>query len=94
VFEEAMKTTYAMEDSSKATRRGFEDLVEHPNKGLKVLKVFSKFESRFGMLHVRDQAVLGADKVFMFLRAVDIQDRNDLGTLLEDVTIESGLTDD
>ena len=43
-FEEALKTTYAIEDS-KATGRGFEDWVETPSKGLKVLDVFKAFES-------------------------------------------------
>ena len=92
-FEEALKATFAIEDSSKATRRGFEDWVEAPDKGLKVVDVFSAFESRFGRLSARDQAILGPDKVIMFLRAVDIRDRKDLGVLLEDTTTESGLTE-
>ena len=66
-FEEALKTTFAIEDSSKATRRGFEDLVEIPDKGLKVVNVFSAFESRLGGLSVRDQAILVPEKVIMFL---------------------------
>jgi hypothetical protein len=93
-FEAAMKTAYAMEDSSKPTRRGFEDWVDTPNKGLKVIEVFSEFEDRFGMLWTRDQVLLVADKVVLFLRAVDVRDRYELGTLLEDVTTYSGLTDD
>ena len=32
------------------------------------------------------------DKVAMFLWAVDVRDRHDLGILLEDVSMESGLT--
>ena len=92
-FEEALKTTFAIEDSSKAMRRGFEDWVETPDKGMKVLDVFSAFESRFGRLSVRDQAILVPDKVIMFLRFVDVQDRNDLGVLVEDTTTETGLTD-
>mgnify|MGYP000220413431 CR=1 FL=1 len=43
-FEEAMKSTYSMEDTSKAMRRGFEDWVETPKKELKVLEVFTEFE--------------------------------------------------
>jgi hypothetical protein len=93
-FEAAMKTAYAMEDSSKATWRGFEDWVAVPNKGLNVLEVFSEFESRFEMLSTRDQALLVADKVVLFLHAVDVRDQYELGTLLEDVTTDSGLTDD
>ena len=69
-FEEALKTTYAIEYSSKATRRGFEDWVETPYKGQKVLDVFSTFESRFGRVSARDQAILVLDKVIMFLRVV------------------------
>ena len=69
-FEEALKTTFTIKDSSKATRRGFEDWVETLDKGLKVLDVFSTFESRFGRLSTRDQTILAPDKVIMFLQAV------------------------
>jgi hypothetical protein len=93
-FEAAMKTVYAMEDYSKVTWRGFEDWVAGPNKGLNVLEVFSEFESRFEILSTRDQALLVADKVVLFLRAVDVRDQYELGTLLEDFTTDSGLTDD
>jgi hypothetical protein len=93
-FEAAMKRAYAMEDSSKATWRGFEDWVAMANKGLNVLEVFSEFESHFRMLSTHDQALLVADKVVMFLRAVDTRDRHDLGTLLEDASTKSGLTSD
>jgi hypothetical protein len=71
--------------------RGFEDWVETPNKGLKVLEVFYEFESHFGMLCTHDEALLVVNKVVMFLCAVDIQDRHDLGTLLKDATMESKL---
>ena len=93
-FEEALKSTYSMEDTSKATRRGFEDWVEMPKQGMKVLEVFTDFEKRFGRLSARDQTILVPDKVAMFLRAVDARDRHDLGILLEDVTTESGLTEE
>ena len=65
---------------------------ETPDKGLKVLDVFSAFESRLRRLPTRDQAILTLDKVIMFLRAVDIRDWKDLGMLLEDTTTECGLT--
>ena len=67
--------------------------METPDKGLKVVDMFSAFESRFGRLFARDQAILVPDKVIMFLRAVDVRDRKDLGVLLEDTTTESGLTE-
>ena len=43
-FEEALKLTYSIEDSSKETQRGFEDWVETPKRGIKALKVFTDFE--------------------------------------------------
>jgi hypothetical protein len=43
-----------------------------PNKGLKVIEVFFEFEDRFGMLSTRDQGLFVADKVVLFLRAVDV----------------------
>ena len=55
---------------------------------MKVLDVFSGFFSR---LSTRDQAMLKPDKVIMFLRAMDVRDRKDLGVLLEDTTTESGV---
>ena len=67
--------------------------METPDKGMKVLDVFSAFENLFGRLSARDQAILTPDKVIMFLRAVDVRDRKDLGVLLEDTTTESGLID-
>ena len=67
--------------------------METPDTGLKVVDVFSAFESWFGRLSARDQAILTPDKVIMFLRAVDVRDRKGLGVLLEDTTTESGLTE-
>ena len=91
-FEEALKTMSAIEDSSIATQRGFKDWVETSDKGQKVLDVFSALESLFGRLFLRDQAILAPNKVIMFLQAMDVWDRKDLGVLLEDTTTKSGLT--
>ena len=43
-------------------------------KGLKVLEVFSDFESRFGRFFLRHEAILALDKVFMFLCVVDVRE--------------------
>mgnify|MGYP000202715940 CR=1 FL=1 len=66
--------------------------METPDKGLKVLDVFSAFESRFGRLYARDQAILMPDKVIMFLHVVDVRHGKDLGVLLVDTTTKSRLT--
>ena len=57
-----------------------------------MLEVFVEFENQFGRLSARDQAILVPDKAVVFLKAVDIQDRKDLGLFLEYVTTEGGLT--
>jgi hypothetical protein len=81
-----MKTTYVIEDSPRANWRKFEDWMEALDLRLKVLKVFSEFESKFGRLSARDQAILLLDKVVMILRAKDVRDRKDLQMLLENTT--------
>jgi hypothetical protein len=65
-----------------------------PNKRLKVLEVFSVFESHFERLSIHNQVVLVVDKVVVFLCVVNIRDPHDLGILLEDVTTESRLMSD
>ena len=90
----ATELTYSMEHTSKTTRRGFEDWVETLKRGSKVLEVFTDFEQGFGRLSVRDQMILVPNKVPMTIRVVDFQDRHDLGTLLEDVATNNGLTDE
>jgi hypothetical protein len=54
VFEAALKITSAIEDSSKATQRGFEDWLDIPTKGLMVLEIFTEFQKHFGRLSARD----------------------------------------
>ena len=88
-----MLNTFAIDDSTKETRRGFEEWVDWPHKGMKVLEVLSEFESRFNRLSTRDQTVLQAEKVIMFLRAMDMRDRKDLGVLMETTTTDSGLVE-
>ena len=55
-------------------QREFEEWVETLEKGLKVLEVFSEFESRFGRFFLRHEAILALDKVFMFLCVVDVRE--------------------
>ena len=94
VFEEAMKTSYSMEDTSKEPRIRFEDWAEVSKRELKVLEVFIEFERRLGRLFVRDQMILAPKKLAMLLRSVRSRDHHDLRFLLEDVTTESGLTEE
>ena len=55
----------------------------------------SGFHPVAGNLHdtVRDKAILAPNKVIVFLRAVEVRDKKDVGVLLEDTTTENDLTD-
>ena len=66
--------------------------METLEKRLKVLEVFSEFESLLRRLFVRDQAILAPNKVAMCVCVVDVRDKNDLGAFLEDTIMESVLT--
>ena len=52
-FKETFKLAYSIEDTSKETRRRFEDWVEEPKKGMKVLEVFTDFKQLFGRILAR-----------------------------------------
>ena len=92
-FKEAILNAFSLDDSTKVTRRGFEDWVAS-RKSLSIMSVLAEFEERYNKLSTRDRTLLQPDKVMLFLQAVDIQDRKDLGLLLEDVEETNALVND
>jgi hypothetical protein len=92
-FKEAILNAFSLDDSTKVTRRGFEDWVAS-RKSLSIMSVLAEFEERYNKLSTRDRTLLQPDKVMLFLQAVDIQDRKDLGLLLEDVEGTNALVND
>ena len=93
-FKDAVIDAFSLDDLTKVTRRGFEDWVASPSKQLSVTQTMAVFEEKFGQLSVRDRALLISDKVMLFLQAVDVRDRKELGILLEDVNGMNGLIED
>jgi hypothetical protein len=65
-FEQARLNVFAINDSTKETRCGFEEWFDLPHKGMKVLDVLCEFESKFNRLSTRDQTVLQPEKFIMF----------------------------
>ena len=49
-------------------------------------QMYDEFDQMFSRLPNTDQVLLEKDKTLYFLKAVDMKDRRELGTLLEDDT--------
>ena len=73
------------------TKKDLMDWVESTNKELTATATFHEFEQRFYCLPALDQTVLDSSKVLLFIKAVNVKDRRDLGLLLED---DDGLISD
>ena len=57
-------------------------------------RVYNEFDQMFNHLPTTDQRLLEEDKSLYFLKVVDMKDRRELGTLLEDDTQANGLVAD
>ena len=68
--------------------------IEIKNKKMSASRVYDEFDQMFSRLPNTDQVLLEEDKTFYFLKAVDMKDKQELGTLLEDDTQENGLVAD
>ena len=56
--------------------------------------VYDEFDQIFGRLPTTDQLLLEEDKTLYFLKAVDMNDRRELGALLDDEIQANGLVAD
>ena len=68
--------------------------IEKKNKKMSASRVYDEFDQMFSRLPATDQVLLEEDKPLYFLKAVDIKDRTELGTLLEDDTHANELVAD
>ena len=57
-------------------------------------KVFQEFEWRFARLPEREQRLVGADKVLLFIRSIDRAEREAIGIELEEDDGANGFTED
>ena len=93
-FEKAILAEFATEDLSRMTRHALMKWIEKKNKKMSASRVYDEFDQMFRRLPATDQVLLEEDKTLYFLKAVDIKDRRELGTLLEDDTQANGLVAD
>ena len=83
-FETRLLEKYGLDDSLRISKKDLMDWVELPGKGRNTTTLLQEFEKRFARLSTLDRAVLDTSKVLLFLKAVDVRDREKVGLLLED----------
>ena len=93
-FEKTILAEFVTEDSTRMTRHALMKWIEKKNKKMSVSRVYDEFDQMFRRLPATDQVLLEEDKTLYFLKVVDIKDRRELGTLLEDDTQANGLVAD
>ena len=93
-FEKTILAEFATEDSTRMTRHALMKWIEKKNKKMSASRVYDEFDQMFSRLPNTDQVLLEEDKTLYFLKAVDMKDRRELGTLLEDDTQANGLVAD
>ena len=89
-FERVILAEFTMEDLSRMTRHVLMKWIEKKSKKMSASRVYDKLDQMFSQLPATDQVLL-EDKTLYFLKVVDMKDRRELGTLLEDDTQVNGL---
>ena len=90
-FEGRLLEKYGLDDALQLSKRDFMDWVETPEKGRNVSVLLWEFEERFARLSALDRTVLDTSRVLLFVKSVDLRDREQVGLLLE---TDYGLTAD
>ena len=93
-FEKKILEEFVTEDSTRMTRHALMKWREKKNKKMSASRVYDEFDQMFSRLPNTDQVLLEEDKTLYFLKAVDMKNRRELGTLLEDDTQANGLVAD
>ena len=93
-FEEALREAYDYERPKGRDRREFDEWVASEKTHQSATQAFLEFEHRFARLSVREQRLVGEDKVLMFVRSIDRKERMDIGIKLEDKDGANGLIED
>ena len=65
--------------------------VQTPKKGRNASALLRDFEERFARLSALEKTILDTNRVLLFIKAVDVRDRERVGLLLE---TDEGLTTD
>ena len=88
-FEARLLEKYGLDDAIRLSKRDFMEWVETPGKGRNASTLLREFEERFVRLFALDRTILDTSCVLLFVKAVDVRDREQVGLLLE---IDDGLT--
>ena len=90
-FEGRLLEKYGLVEALRLSMRDFMKWVETPEKGRNVLVLLRVFEERFARLSALDKTILHTSRVLLFVKAVDVRDRERVGLLVE---TDDGLTAD
>ena len=80
---------YGLDDALRISKRDFMEWVETPEKGRNASVLLREFEEHFAHLSVVYQTVPNTKHVLLFVKSVDVRNREQVGLLLE---IDDGLT--
>ena len=86
-FKAALKAEYFLEDTLRVTKHSFTKWVQMKNKGLSARELLREFEKKFDQLSVVEQQSMQAEKVELFVQAVDPLLQRHLVELLEDAAV-------
>jgi hypothetical protein len=90
-FESGLLEKYGHDDGLRLSKRDFMEWVETLGKGKSASALLWEFEDRFARLSALDRTVLDTSRVLLFVKSVDVRDRETIGSLLE---TDDGLTTD
>jgi hypothetical protein len=90
-FEGRLLKKYGHDDALRLSKRKFMEWVESPGKGRSASALLRDFEERFARLSTLDRTVLDTSRVLLFVKSVDVRDREKIGLLQKN---DDGLTAD
>ena len=82
-FEGRLLEKYRNDDALRLSKREFMEWVETPEKGRNASVLLREFEEHFARLLALDRTVLDTSRVLLFVKSVDVRDREQVGLLLE-----------
>ena len=82
--EEYLLEAYGYKEPKGQSLYKFDESVSSTKTHHSVMHAFVEFECLFAQLSERDQGLVGANKVLMFVKSVDRKERKAIGIHLED----------
>jgi hypothetical protein len=82
-FEGRLLEKYGLDDALQLSKWDFIEWVETPEKGRNASVLLWEFEERFAHLSALNRAVLDTSRVRLFVKSVDVRDREKVSFLLE-----------